>query len=137
MPRYAPRLVGYMYDADTHCTDCAVAYYTYRAPASQTAGTRMSEARSWDVLPDGLVDSDGNAPSPIMSDYSADSWCGHAPDSPGELPCGDCGGQVLFCEDCWDRANPYDAYDPDDPDDPDDADNGCTCETCDAFRVGV
>jgi len=61
----SPAIIGYTYEADVHCTDCAL-------------------RRFGDSLDTDAQDGEGNPPSPVFSIY----------DLPEYMVCGDCGGEL-------------------------------------------
>ena len=63
------RVIGYTYDADTHCVDCALARFG-------------ADDNGW--VPEGVADSEGNELGAIFTDSESDT--------PGS--CGTCGADI-------------------------------------------
>jgi uncharacterized protein YuzB (UPF0349 family) len=62
-------VIGYTYDADTHCPACSIARFG-------------ADANGW--VPEGVADSEGNEPGAIFTHSESDT--------PGS--CGDCGADI-------------------------------------------
>ena len=70
-------VLGFTYDADSHCIPCAV--------------KRFGDGGSPDILPSGVEDSEGNEPYPIFVDSE---WFDVSSDLCETLHCGTCGDLI-------------------------------------------
>lgn len=66
------RVIGYSYDAEIHCVECATKYVAYKSP-----NKTITTPEGW-LLTDGISDGEGNPIHPLfdIDEYSDSEYCG-------------------------------------------------------------